>query len=160
MNLDGECELMAKLNPKLAISLALAAGLALTACAQTGPQPMVSVAPTCSNFVVSIYFETDSATVTREAMAIIRSAAARARGCNVQRIGVIGLASAPGDVVANQALSERRVLTVTQALTRAGLSAERIGVGAVGEDDAMAAGGVQNPLRRRVDLALQLAPAR
>ena len=138
--------------------LAAAAALMLGACADTGPRSLVREAETCADFTISLYFENDSAAITPEAGAIIRSAATRARRCAVSGVDVLGLADAPGDPAANQALSERRVQAVTRALAQRGLSQVRFAVGAAGEAGAETRNGLNRPLRRRVDIALHLGP--
>lgn len=149
---------MVQFRTGVLIGLAAAAALTLGACADTGPRPMVREAQTCTDFTISLYFENDSAAITPEATAIIRSAATRARRCSVSGIEVLGLADAPGDPAANQALSERRVQSVTRALGQRGLANVRFAVGAAGEAGAETRNGLNRPLRRRVDIALHLGP--
>jgi peptidoglycan-associated lipoprotein len=138
--------------------LAGVAALGLAGCADMGSQAMVRAPATCSDFTVSIDFETDSASITPQAAAIIRAAARRAERCSVNRVDILGLASAPGDVAANQALSEQRVASVTRALSARGLSHAAVAAGAAGEIGAETRSGLQRPLRRRVDIALHLGP--
>src|SRR5689334_3037297 len=91
------------------VGLAAAALTALAACESPA---LVRETPTCGDFTISIYFERDSARVTREANAIIRSASQRARGCHVRAAEVLGLADAVGDPQTNLQLSEQRVEAV------------------------------------------------
>ena len=72
---------MVQFRTGVLIAVTSALALALGACADTGPRPLVRAADTCTDFTISIYFETDSADVTPEARAIINSAATRARRC-------------------------------------------------------------------------------
>ena len=135
---------------------ATAGALTLSACVGMGGQPAVRETNLCEDYTVSIYFETDSANLTAPATAIVRAAANRARACsNLRGVDVLGLADAPGDPAANQALSERRVQAVTRALAARGLSQVQFLTGAAGEAGAETRSGLDRPLRRRVDLALR-----
>jgi peptidoglycan-associated lipoprotein len=138
--------------------LATAAALGVASCTGMGSRGLVRAPTTCSDFTVSIYFETDSAAITPQAAAIIRAAARQAERCSVRQIDILGLASAPGDAAANQALSERRVASVTQALAARGLSHPAVAAGAAGEIGAETRTGLLRPLRRRVDIALHMGP--
>jgi peptidoglycan-associated lipoprotein len=113
----------------------------------------------CTDQTVQIYFETDSAEVTPEGKAVIRQAAAQAKGCTVKRVDVIGLADASGAGTpgSNLELSKRRAQSVTAALALAGLPAGEFNVGAAGQTDAVTRGGEARPLRRRADIILRLA---
>lgn len=128
---------------------AVVASMALAGCASLGRG---KVAPTnlCDDLKVSIYFEQDSATLTRDARQVLREAAAMRRGCAIGVVDVLGLADAVGDPRANQALSERRARAVTQAL--GGLGFGRVNIGAAGAYDATTADGEMRPLRRRADV--------
>ena len=144
-------------NPtKVLAGVLVAGGLALAGCMTN--RPLVRETPTCTDFTVSIYFERDSATVTREARAILRSAEQRARGCRVRAVEVLGLADAVGDPQANLALSERRVEAVTRALAQRGLTSVSFRAGAAGEAGAETASGELRPLRRRADITLRVEP--
>jgi hypothetical protein len=100
----------------LTLALLPALGL-LSACASTDASPDASRAsiekapPACFDTTVAIYFERNSAEVTREAQAVLRSAAQMAKGCTVESVRVVGLADAVGAADANQALSEERART-------------------------------------------------
>ena len=143
-----------RLSRTLMVTLAAAGALSLGAC-QTN-RSLVTQTATCGDFTISIYFERDSAAVTREGRAIMRSAAQRARGCHVRAVEVLGLADAAGDPQANLQLSERRVETVTHALAERGLSAVSFRTGAAGEAGSQTSSGELRPLRRRVDITIRL----
>ena len=132
------------------------ATLSLTACAGTGP--MVRAARPCADERFSIYFDSGSTTVTPEAAALVRAAARRARACTLNGVDVLGLADTTGTPDGNQALSEQRVRSVTAALGQAGLSEVRFDTAAAGEAGSETLSGHSQPLRRRADIVLHLAP--
>jgi outer membrane protein OmpA-like peptidoglycan-associated protein len=120
--------------------------------------PLIQAPPACVDFTSSIYFESESAQLTREADALISGAARRARRCAVTGIDVVGLADAPGDASANLELSKKRADAVTAALTRRDFKASAIKVAAAGDAGAQNPAGQAKPLRRRVDVLFHLAP--
>lgn len=136
--------------------------LALAGCAETqGPwrtlrKPVAAAAPTCADFQSSVYFEEDSAALTKEARMVLSGAQAQARGCAVKSVRVIGLADAVGTSEANLVLSRRRAESVTSALAKAGFSKVEIDRVAVGDAGAVAASGAAAPLRRRADILFDL----
>ena len=123
-------------------------------------QGLVATPPACADFAISIYFDAGSYRITREADALIRTAAARTRGCAVSTVDVVGLADAPGDPDANLALSKRRGDTVTEALARRGFGAVTFEVAAAGDAGAQTSSGAARPLRRRADVLFHVAPGR
>jgi len=136
--------------------------LALAGCAETqGPwrtlrKPVAAAAPTCADFQSSVYFEQDSAALTKEARMVLSGAQAQAKGCAVKSVRVIGLADAVGTSEANLILSRRRAESVTSALAKAGFSKVEIDRVAVGDAGAVAASGAAAPLRRRADILFDL----
>lgn len=136
--------------------------LALAGCAETqGPwrtlrKPVAAAAPTCADFQSSVYFEQDSAALTREAKMVLSGAQAQARGCAVASVRVVGLADAVGTSEANLVLSRRRAETVTSALAKVGFNKVDIDRVAMGDADAVAASGAAAPLRRRADILFDL----
>lgn len=138
--------------------------LALAGCAQTqGPwrtlrKPVAAAPPSCADFQSSVYFEQDSAALTREAQMVLAGAKAQARGCAVSSVRVIGLADAVGTSEANLALSRRRAQTVTSALAKAGFGKVEIDMAAIGDAGAVASSGATAPLRRRADILFDLEP--
>ncbi|MGH1557704.1 OmpA family protein [Caulobacter segnis] len=124
--------------------------LGLAGCAETqGPwrtvrKPVAAAPPTCADFQSSVYFEQDSAALTREARMVLAGAQAQARGCAVKSVRVIGLADAVGASEANLILSRRRAETVTSALAKAGFGKVEIDRVAVGD-----AGAVSDSVRGR-----------
>lgn len=136
--------------------------LALAGCAETqGPwrtlrKPVAAAAPTCADFQSSVYFQQDSAALTKEARMVLSGAQAQAKGCAVKSVRVVGLADAVGASEANLILSRRRAETVTSALAKAGFSKVEIDRVAVGDAGAVTASGAADPLRRRADILFDL----
>jgi peptidoglycan-associated lipoprotein len=139
---------------------AAVAVLAASGCAtvQQARARLVKTPPRCVDQTVEIYFAADQAELTPEGRMVISQAAQAARACKVNAIEVLGLADAAGQPGANLELSRRRAQSVTAALTANGLPAADFKVSAAGQAGATTAGGQAAPLRRRVDVALHLAP--
>ena len=129
-------------------------GVALAGCNTLGRG---KVAPTnlCEDLKVSIYFEKDSAQVTREARQVLSEAAKMRKGCALGVVDVLGLADAVGDPQANFELSEKRAKTVTQTL--GGLGFGNINIAAAGESGSTTTAGEVRPLRRRADVVFKSA---
>ena len=140
-------------------SVAILVALGLGGCAShlTGRDRIVKAAPPCADQTVQIYFEAESADITKEGRAVLRAAAAQARPCKVASVDVLGLADSAGAPDANLELSKRRAQSVTAALTAAGLPAGEIKASAAGQTGAVTAAGQARPLRRRVDVVLHLS---
>ena len=120
--------------------------------------PVILRPAACGDFTVSIYFESTSAAITPQARGLMTAAAARARGCSVTGVNVVGLADAPGSEEVNLALSKRRADAVTRALLRAGFTTVAFQVAAKGDVGAQTGAGQDRPLRRRADVQFHLAP--
>ncbi|MDG2521622.1 OmpA family protein [Caulobacter segnis] len=136
-------------------------GVAAAALAGCSSLPMkrsdiVKASASCQDFTVSIYFDRDSASVTREARAVLRDASSMAAGCKIDKVTVTGLADAVGAPNANLQLSQSRAKAVEQALARAGFPSVEFSTAAVGDAGAVTADGQARPLRRRADVAVDL----
>src|SRR5690349_5182028 len=101
----------------------LVAAMALTGCAtvKTARDRIVKPTHDCADVTVLIYFEPQSAEVTKEGRAVLKAAAGQAKGCTVSQVSVLGLADAAGAPDANLALSEKRAQAVARALAATGL---------------------------------------
>ncbi len=141
------------------IAIILVLGLGGCAAVKTGRDRIVQSAPSCVDQTAQVYFEAESAEITKESRAVISAAAAQSRGCKVASVDVLGLADSVGGADANLELSKRRAQSVTAALTAAGLPAGEFKVQAAGQAGATTAGGQAKPLRRRVDVVLHLSAA-
>ncbi|WP_374469193.1 OmpA family protein [Phenylobacterium sp.] len=138
---------------------ALVAGLSACATVERARDRIVRAPDRCTDRTVQIYFEPGVAEVTPEGRAVIRQAADDARGCEVRRVEVMGLADAAGAPAANLELSKRRAQSVTAALANAGLPAGEFALAAAGDTGAATPDGRTAPLRRRVDVILRLGRA-
>jgi peptidoglycan-associated lipoprotein len=142
------------------------AGAALLACMTAacaslpGGRAAIERAPVvCQTINITLYFEQNSADVTDEARAVLRTASSRARGCEVDGVRVVGLADAQGAPDANLELSEARADAVTAALEAAGFRNAAFEVDAAGAAGSITSAGQAAPLRRRADIAITLSPA-
>lgn len=135
----------------------MAAALASCTTVRNARDRIVKPTRDCADVTVQIYFEPQSAEVTKEGRAVLRAAAAEAKGCTVSQVSVLGLADAAGAPDANLALSEKRAQAVAQALAATGLPAATFETAAAGQAGAVTAAGDARPLRRRADVTLKLA---
>jgi outer membrane protein OmpA-like peptidoglycan-associated protein len=147
------------LHRTASVAIILVLGLGGCASMKTGRDRIVKAAPRCVDQAVQIYFDPESAEVTKEGRAVITAAAADSRPCKVASVEVLGLADSAGAADANLELSRRRAQSVTTALSAAGLPAGEFKVQAAGQAGATTATGQARPLRRRVDVVLHLSPA-
>jgi peptidoglycan-associated lipoprotein len=144
----------------LAMICAVAVGGLVTGCA-SDPWPksraqIVKVAPSCEDFAVQIYFESESTKLTSEARSVLRSADDLTTGCKVASVRVIGLADSVGAPDANLTLSKQRADVVTRALGKIGFNNVEFDVGAAGDLGATTRNGEARPLRRRADIRFDL----
>lgn len=139
------------------LALIGAAVLALAACS-TGKERLVAAPQRCESRAVPIYFEPGSAELTDEGRAALATAATETAGCRIERVSVIGLADAAGDREENLVLSRKRAAAVTAALEAVKLPAAEFREIAAGEAFAVTPTGAAEPLRRRVDIVLQMEP--
>lgn len=114
--------------------------------------PVVAAPNACTDATASIYFERDSASLTRDAREVLRAIAAQAEACRFQAVTVYGLSDPVGAPAANVALSERRAETVTRELAGLGFNEVTFRLVAAGEAGAVLPSGEVQPLRRRVDI--------
>jgi OmpA-OmpF porin, OOP family len=114
------------------------------------PPPPPPAPPPARDF--TIYFDTNSTTLTPAARAIVQQAAATARQAPMTRITVTGHADTVGTARYNQGLSERRAAAVQKALVAQGVPADEIAASGVGESQLAVptAQGVNEPRNRRV----------
>lgn len=150
-------------NGRILIGVALLGGLALAGCETTGRvfkdrSQIVSTPTTCSPQRFEIYFADSEARLTEPARQAIGLTATQLQGCNIKSVKVLGLSDARGGAAANQDLSERRAKTVAEALAAAGWPSPAFDVGAAGDDGAIAAPGVREPLRRRTEVLVDAGP--
>ncbi len=147
----------AKFGTLAAIAITTLIGLSSCATMPTGRDRIVKATPRCVDQTVQIYFESDSAEVTKEGRAVLTAAAQLSKPCKVTGVDVLGLADSTGAADANLEISKRRAQAVTAALTAAGLPAGEFKVSAAGQSGATTAEGKSRPLRRRADIVLHLS---
>ena len=140
----------------------VAAGLAVSACgtgAMFGERSELIYEPSgCVEQRLDIYFEEGEARIARPAQEMIAMTGERIQGCIVDRVEVIGLASATGGSAANMTLSERRARTVAEAMQDAGWPAPTFTLSAGGDSGATTASGLAEPLRRRTVVVIHARP--
>jgi len=139
------------------ITAGLLAALASACTTTTERSRLVRAPASCADQTVQVYFEPQSAELTKEGRDVITAAAAGARACKVTSVEVIGLADAAGAPGANLELSQKRATSVAGALKAEGLPAAEFKVGAAGQVGAVTASGQAQPMRRRADIVLHLA---
>jgi outer membrane protein OmpA-like peptidoglycan-associated protein len=93
------------------------------------PAPAES-APIARNYIV--FFDWDSATISDEAIAILKSAAENARKGNISRIQATGHADTSGTRRYNQKLSEKRAQAVRTQLNSLGIATNQVAVAGKG----------------------------
>ena len=149
---------------KYTVVLALAGlGFGLGAC-ETGRgmfrdrSDLVAAPSICATKQFEIYFADSEAGLTESARQAISMTATQLQGCDIRSVKVLGLADARGGAAANLSLSERRARTVAEALTGAGWPAPAFDVSAGGDEGAVTADGVSEPLRRRTEVLVEAAP--
>lgn len=137
----------------------VAAGVVASGCStmRNARDDIVRAPTPCEDVTVQIYFDPDSAEVTREGRAVIAQASNAAKSCKVDRVTVLGLADAAGAPAANLELSRRRAAAVTQALAATGLPTAEFDMVAAGQSGATTRSGDTQPLRRRADVTVELS---
>ena len=105
---------------------------------------------------LTVYFDYDKATLTSQASALVREAAARALENDIENVVVSGNTDTSGSSAYNQVLSERRARVVHDALVANGVSADRIRMDAFGESNlaTQTPDGTREPLNRRTDVTI------
>jgi outer membrane protein OmpA-like peptidoglycan-associated protein len=132
--------------------------LGLSACTTTERQQIVRTPARCVDQTVQVYFEPQSWELTKEGRAVLDAAAGAAKGCRVTSVEVIGLADAAGAPAASLELSQKRAGSVAAALRADALPAAEFKVAAAGQAGAVTPEGHAQPMRRRADIVLHLAP--
>lgn len=138
----------------------VAAAVAVAGCTTLGVRDrseLVQDPQVCVHRTLPVYFAESEAGLTGPARDLIHAAANELSHCRIDRVRVVGLASATGGAQRNLTLSERRAETVAEALADAGLPAPSFDIEAVGEAGAVE-GGVSEPVRRRVEVVIEAAP--
>jgi len=144
------------------LGVAGAAALVLPGCEGSGifrdRSDLVATPTVCSAKRFDIYFGEGQAQLTDAAWQAIRMTADQLRDCDIRKVQVIGLASATGSSSANQTLSERRAVAVTEALEAEGWPLPAFQIAVEGDTGAVNADGTAEPLRRRTEVIVDAAP--
>ena len=90
----------------------------------------------------------------------MRLTADQLKDCDIRKVQGIGLAAATGSSAANQTLSERRAVAVTEALEAEGWPLPAFEIAVAGDTGATTADGRAEPLRRRTEVLGDAAPRR
>ncbi|MFS0710976.1 OmpA family protein [Brevundimonas phoenicis] len=148
----------------VSVVVLLTAGLALAGCAATSGykerSDLVSDPSACADKRFEVYFVPDRATLTDAARQAIGMTATQLQGCQIKHVKVTGLADArSGSAAANQTISEQRARAVAEALAGAGLPAPAFDIEAAGAQGAVV-GGVNDPLRRRTEVLIEVGAPR
>lgn len=138
--------------------LAAGCGLLGERKAEGARMDVVAAPPVCQDVTFPIYFETGSTELTQPALQSISTHAAEAKRCTVREVMVVGLADADGSASRNLQLSRQRAQSVAAALAAQGFPAPSFDIEAAGEAGAVAPTGQPEPLRRRAEVVVRLAP--
>lgn len=139
----------------------LGAGLVLAGCAASGVRErsdLVVEPEACTPKRFEVYFRDSEAGLTDAARQAISLTATQLQGCAIRGVSVIGLADARGGSTANLALSERRALSVVEALEAAGWPSPVFSLGAAGDTGSVTADGAREPMRRRTEVLVDAGP--
>ena len=134
------------------------AAFLLGAC-ETRP-PMIAASapqPQHQTRTFTLFVDYDRATLSPEALAVVREAADAAKSGKNTRVTCTGHTDTTGSPNYNMELSLHRASKVKDALMREGLPAASIAVVGRGEEAPLVATGndVRNPQNRRVEIVLQ-----
>ncbi|GAA0614075.1 hypothetical protein GCM10009422_06310 [Brevundimonas kwangchunensis] len=144
------------------IVIAGLAGLTVAGCGWTpgmsDRSALVAEPNQCAAKRFEVYFAEGEARLTQPALQAIGLNATQLQGCDIRSVRVVGLADAQGGAAANQALSERRAVAVTEALVAAGWPSPAFEVIAAGDTGATTPQGTNEPLRRRTEVLVDAAP--
>ena len=104
-----------------------------------------------------VFFNWNSATLSPEAKAIIKTAVDNAKKGKVSTIKATGHADRSGPAAYNLTLSKRRAMAVADELIRLGVDPAEIGIDYKGETDPLVPtpDGVREPQNRRVEIVLE-----
>lgn len=123
---------------------------AIRPAAAAAPAP----APVPRSFLV--LFANNSSALDAAAEQVIQQAAAAVRTMSATTVRIVGHTDTSGQAQANFRLSERRAQAVSQALTRAGVGANLMGVSSMGENQLVqgTADNMREARNRRVEITI------
>lgn len=121
-------------------------------------EALVTTPGACGTRTFEVYFDENEARLTSAARQAMVLTATQLQPCRIKHVRVTGLADArSGTAQSNLTLSQRRAMAVVEALEAQGWPAPAFDVGAVGDTGA-AAGGINEPLRRRTEVIVEAEP--
>ncbi len=135
------------------LAVLVLAPLAITGCAQVQKVTHVAL-PGCQNANLTLYFETNSDTLTDAGRQIVSVTAKRLKSCKVTELKLVGLTDPVGSPASNIELSQRRADHVLEAFVREGVPAPKYSLSAEGDKGAVHPSGAVEPVRRRVDVTV------
>lgn len=122
--------------------------------AEATPAPPFNPAA-CTERQLDVYFGAWEANVDTEAQTAIRTGQTALAGCKIDRVRIIGMAGAPGDAAANDAISRQRAENIATLLEAGGWPRSAFEIVAIGEQGATTEAGFDRPMRRRVRIVVQ-----
>jgi outer membrane protein OmpA-like peptidoglycan-associated protein len=140
--------------------VAVAAALAALAACNTMPKSHLSLgggaASSCQEQSLTLYFDTNSDALTDAGRQLVDITSRKLKSCKVRELRLIGLSDPAGAAQANLELSQRRADHVLNAFVRAGVPIPHYTLVARGDAGAVAPNGAVEPVRRRVDVTLEV----
>ena len=140
----------------LAAAAAMAATMALAGCESVQNIQRMASSP-CHDTKLTLYFESNSETLTSAGQQIVNLTAAHLSSCRVKELSLVGLADPVGSPEINLTLSKHRADSVLNAFVHAGLPVPHYTLVASGDKGAISASGAVVPLRRQVDVIVVVA---
>jgi peptidoglycan-associated lipoprotein len=136
----------------IAIAVLALAGVTVGGCASVDKvrARFVAAPPRCETMNFPVYFRDNSDALTGPAMQTISATAARAKGCKIAAVEVIGLGDAKGTASQNLELSKRRAQAVADALKANGFPVPTYVAGEGG-----AANGPPNPSQQGAQVRIR-----
>lgn len=136
----------------------------LAACTTTGPEdipplpPLTAIPPeiadssACSDKTFPVYFASDASSLDKAALTAIDTIIEEAKNCELAAVEVEGHTDSIGSEDINLRVSQQRADAVLKAILDADLDIERVAIIARGEEGAKTAGGLINPMNRKVNV--------
>lgn len=130
-------------------------GALLAGCATPkADTPKAANPAACPARQMVFYFGSWETALNAIALEEIRTAQAALKDCTIDRVQIVGMAGAPGDVAANFEVSKTRAENVAAALEKGGWPRSAFVLEAKGEDGATTSDGLEAPMRRRVEVSV------
>lgn len=108
----------------------------------------------CGPGSLDVYFDTEATELSLEARRLVSAFQDTFRGCRIDEVVIIGMASAAGEDPANLEISKQRAAVIASAMQAHGWPPSRFKVLARGEGGATV-GATDVPMRRRATVRVQ-----